>query len=148
MLDISSGEQEAAKWVSRKIRPICFTDKSLQNIGQFITVKQHQKSWGLSTESLEQKSSSYKWNHFHISNIRIKGRERLLWNKEKWKGLYLFIFKWPFPCPFCTMFTLALPLDRLGKMLLSLGGKKNVATCKPLSLGWKSSLKIANSSNV
>lgn len=81
----------------------------------------------------------------YIKHKGKKEKNRLLWNKEKWKEFYLFIFKWPFPCPVSITFSLALPLDRLGKMLLSLG-KKKFATCKPLGLGRKSNLKTANGS--
>lgn len=146
MLGRSSGKKgEASRYVDHKSSPICLTAKSHQNIGQFITVKQHQKIWGLSTETLEQKSPGYKWNRFHISNIRKKRGKKAFMEQRKVKGFHLFIFKWPVPCPFSMMFSLALPLDRLGKMLwLSLGGKEKIATCKPLGLGWKSSLQTAN----
>ena len=113
-----------------------------------VTVKQHQKIWGLSTESPEQTRSSYKWNHFYISNIKKQRVRESFYGtkkKKKEKGFYVFSLKWPFRCPLSIMSHWHYPWIDLGKSAVVIGGKK-FATCKPLGLGWKSSLETANGS--
>lgn len=82
----------------------------------------------------------------YIKHKKTEGEGELLWNqKKKWKGFIYLFWNGPFPvlCLKCSHWHY-LWID-LGKSAVVIGGKK-FATCKPLGLGWKSSLETANGS--